>query len=225
VYHKQLADDRVNSAIKEGLESQRVARALNFRSERTGVLRWLFVKLLASKMKKDDKPFIPSLQQRKLSPSLESLDQKVSEYLELCGNCAQTSFLTLQEGFGLDDGGAILKGLTPFPGIALRGETCGAVTGSLMALGLVYGRGREKLSDFRSYQRSLPSARRFCRRFEEEMGSTMCADIIEAEFGKRYDLANPVQAKEWMNNGAVEKCGAVISKSVHIAADIIGVYS
>jgi hypothetical protein len=70
-----------------------------------------------------------------------NLDQKVQEYLSLCGNCAQTSFIALQEQFELEDGGAILKALTPFPGIALRGETCGTVVGSLMALGLVYGRG------------------------------------------------------------------------------------
>ncbi len=151
----------------------------------------------------------------------ENLDQKAGEYLRLCGNCAQTTFLTLQEGFELDDSDAILKALTPFPGIALRGETCGAVIGSLMALGLIYGRGREKLDDFSSYQRSLPSARRFCRRFEAEMGSTMCADIIEAEFGKHYDLANPIEAMEWMNDGAVEKCGTVIRKGVRMAAEII----
>ena len=126
----------------------------------------------------------------------ESLDQKVQEYLSLCGNCAQTSFLSLQEQFELEDNGAILKALTPFPGIALRGETCGAVIGSLMALGLIYGRDREKLGDFLSYQRSLPPARRFCRRFEEALGSTMCGDIVEAEFGKRYDLADTVQAME-----------------------------
>ena len=151
----------------------------------------------------------------------ENLDQKAQEHLGICGNCAQTTYLTLQEQFELDDGDAILKALTPFPGIALRGETCGAVIGSLMALGLVYGRGREKLNDFQSYQRSLPSARRFCRRFEEEMGSTMCGDIVEKEFSKRYDLANPIEAMEWMNAGAIEKCGTVICKGVHIAAEII----
>jgi C_GCAxxG_C_C family probable redox protein len=150
----------------------------------------------------------------------EELDRKVRENLALCGNCAQTTFLTLQEKFDLEDG-AILKALTPFPGIALRGETCGAVTGSLMALGLVHGRGRDKLNDWQAYIDSLPPTRRFCRRFEKEVGSTMCADIVEAEFGQRFDLADPVEAMQWMNCGALEKCGAVIGKGVHIAADII----
>ena len=73
-----------------------------------------------------------------------TISAKAIELLKECGNCAQTSFAILNEEHDLD-GDQILKALTPFPGIALRGETCGAVTGSLMALGLVYG--RENLKD------------------------------------------------------------------------------
>jgi hypothetical protein len=39
------------------------------------------------------------------------LDRKVQENLTLRGNCAQTTFLMLQEQFDLE-GGAILKALT-----------------------------------------------------------------------------------------------------------------
>jgi C_GCAxxG_C_C family probable redox protein len=148
------------------------------------------------------------------------LRKKVEEYLQISGNCAQTSFLSLQEVLELEDG-AILKALTPFPGVALRGETCGAVVGSLMALGLIFGRDRDNLDDYSAYQSSLRPSRRFCRAFEKELGSTMCGDIVEKEFGKRYNLADPAEAMEWMSLGAIEKCGAVISKAVSIAAEII----
>ena len=148
------------------------------------------------------------------------LREKVEKYLQTSGNCAQTSFLALQEVLELEDG-AILKALTPLPGVALRGETCGAVIGSLMALGLVFGRDKDNLADFSAYQSSLRPSRRFCRVFEKVFGSTMCGDIVEREFGKRYNLADPVESMEWMSLGAIEKCGAVISKSVAIAAEII----
>jgi len=151
---------------------------------------------------------------------LRQLDQKAKEYLIISGNCAQTTFLALQEQFGLDDG-AILKALTPFPGIALRGETCGAVVGSVMALGLVYGRERERLGDWAGYINSLRPARRFCRRFEKEIGSTMCGSILESQFGKRFNLADPAEAEEWQKAGAVEKCSVVVGKGVRIAAEII----
>jgi hypothetical protein len=91
----------------------------------------------------------------------------------------------------------------------------------MMVLGLVYGRDKENLNDWQAYLNSLRPARRFCRQFEKEFGSTMCGDIVEAEFGKRYNLADPIEAMEWMNCGALERCGEVISKGVHIAADLI----
>jgi C_GCAxxG_C_C family probable redox protein len=149
---------------------------------------------------------------------LQQLEQKVRRYLRISGNCAQTSFLALQEQFGLDDG-SILKALTVFPGIALRGETCGAIVGCLMALDLVYG--REKLDDWEGYRRSLRHGRKFCRRFEKEVGSTMCGDIVESIFSKRYNLADPTEAEEWQKAGAEEKCSAVITAAVRIAAKII----
>ena len=152
------------------------------------------------------------------SKVFDQLDEKAAKYLLISMNCAQTSFITLQEQFELGNG-VVLKALTSFPGIALRGETCGAVIGSLMALGLVFG--REKLDDRDGYIASLPSARMFCHRFEVEIGSTMCGDIVEIETGKRYDLADPEQISEWQAVGGPEKCLAVVRKAVQIAAEII----
>jgi hypothetical protein len=111
--------------------------------------------------------------------------------------------------------------LTPLPGIALRGETCGAVTGGLMALGLIPARDKEKLNNWQAYLDSLPPSRKFCRRFEDELGSTMGTDIVESQFGRLFDLANPKDAMLWMNYGALEKCGNVIEKGVRIVAEII----
>jgi C_GCAxxG_C_C family probable redox protein len=150
----------------------------------------------------------------------QRLESKVDETLSMCGNCAQTTFLSLQEEFDLE-GDEILKALTPFPGIALRGETCGAITGGLMILGLVYGRDKEDLNNWQAYIDSLPPSRRFCRRFEDELGSTMCVEIIEDKFGRKFDLADPVEAMEWFQCGALEKCGQVINKGVHLVAEII----
>jgi C_GCAxxG_C_C family probable redox protein len=124
----------------------------------------------------------------------------------------------LKEQFNLDDG-AILKALTPFPGVALRGETCGAVIGSMMALGLLYG--RETLDDEQGFLASLSTARKFCYRFEKELGSTMCGNILEAKFGKRYNLTDPSQVAEWQAAGALDKCTAVVRSAVRIAAQII----
>jgi C_GCAxxG_C_C family probable redox protein len=155
------------------------------------------------------------------SPSTVGEDpfsSRARDILKESGNCAQTSFAILQEEFDLD-GDQILRALTPFPGIALRGETCGAVIGCLMALGLEFG--RDDLSDWRGYIGSLPSARRFCMRFEEENGSTSCASILEEKLGRSYDLANRTEALEYASSGGPEACTEVVSSAVQIAAEAI----
>jgi len=148
----------------------------------------------------------------------ERLAKNVKDTLKRSKNCAQTSFAVLQEEFSLE-GGAILKALTPFPGIALRGEICGAVTGCLMALGSVYG--RDDLDDWKVYLASLPPSRRFCRRFEAENGGITCAAILETKLGRSYDLANRVEALKYAAAGGQKTCGAVIESAVHIAAEIM----
>ncbi len=77
-----------------------------------------------------------------------NIEERAKEILDISGNCAQSSFAALQEQFDLGSEN-ILKALTPFPGLALRGEACGAVVGSLMALGLVYG--RDELNNQKGY--------------------------------------------------------------------------
>jgi C_GCAxxG_C_C family probable redox protein len=146
------------------------------------------------------------------------LDQKAAEKLAVSGHCAQTSFAVLTEHFQLD-GGQILKALTPMPGIALRGETCGAVVGSLMALGLVYG--REELDDQQGFVAAIPPAREFCRRFEEQVGGTRCDDILTSGLGKPMDLSKRAGFEEYLSCGGTEVCLGVIQTGIRIAADII----
>ena len=149
---------------------------------------------------------------------LGELEQKASEYFEISGNCAQSSFLALQDQFGLD-GGPILKALTPFPGLAFRGEICGTVVGCTMALGLVFG--REKLDDWGGYVHSIPPVRAFFRHFKREVGSIVCGDVVESEFGERFDVIEPAETKRWLKACALEKCAVVLRKGVRIAAEII----
>ncbi len=149
---------------------------------------------------------------------LQELSQKARDLLSQCGNCAQTTFFVLQEEFGLD-GQDILKALTPFPGLALRGETCGAVTGSLMAIGLVFG--RDRLDDWKSYTKSLRPARHFYKRFVDLQGSTACDEILEVTFGRSFNLADRNESAEYMAAGGPQKCGDLVADAVRVAAEVI----
>jgi len=148
------------------------------------------------------------------------LDQKVDQFMQVSHHCAQSSFLALQEQFGLK-GEQVIKALTPLPGIAERGETCGAVTGPLMALGLIYGRDRHHLDNWETYQKSLIPAGAYCEHFEQEFGTTLCHEVQEVKFGRCFRLTDPGELQEFQNAGATDKCSEVVRKAVHMAAGII----
>ena len=69
---------------------------------------------------------------------LDRVQQRAEEYKYIAKNCAQGTALALMEEFGLGNI-EIIKALTPFPGIGGTGQTCGGITGSLIAFGLYFG--------------------------------------------------------------------------------------
>lgn len=146
-----------------------------------------------------------------------SFEEAARENLQRYGNCAQASFSVLRNHYGLE-GEEIIRALSPFPGVGLRGDTCGAVTGSLMALGLMFGRG-----DGEEYSKFLEVAamsRDFCTSFAESLGSTKCGDIHELHLGRRFDLADPEDREEF--GAAVGGlCAEVVATGVRIATEII----
>jgi C_GCAxxG_C_C family probable redox protein len=149
---------------------------------------------------------------------LDLADSTARARIAVCHHCAQSTFLALEEVFGLE-GGPIVKALTPLPGIAERGETCGAVTGSLMAMGLLFG--RDRLDDFPAWRRSLVPTRRFCEQFEAAFGSTMCRRVVDRQFGQPYDLYDPDDLAAFQAADATEKCGEVVGTAARLAAAVI----
>ena len=145
-----------------------------------------------------------------------NISQRAKDLLLESGNCAQTCFAILNEEYDLN-GDQVLKALTPFPGIALRGETCGAVIGSLMALGLIYG--RDDLRDWNGYIGSLPPARRFCKRFEKINGSTACSAILQEKLGRSFNLAYNIDALAYTTSGGPEVCAEIVAKAVELASE------
>jgi len=160
----------------------------------------------------------PLAQGRSAQEVLDSANTKADYYMRLCHHCAQSSFLALHQVFGLGEA-AFVKALTPLPGIAERGETCGAVTGCLLALGLVYG--RDRLDDWAGWRACLVPARKFCDAFVSELGSTQCGDIVERLFGRRYNLADPVELGQFQEANPTPKCSQVVRTAVRIAAGLI----
>ncbi len=149
---------------------------------------------------------------------LNRLEERAGDYEELYGSCAQGTLLALQEEFKLGNKD-VLKAATAMPGIALRGETCGAVIGAIMALGLAFG--REKAEDLQAVLRTTGAARKLCRRFEKELGGCNCREVQHKIFGRSFNLADPADQKEFIKADASKKCRLPAGTAARIAGEII----
>ena|GEM_PF-470297 len=151
---------------------------------------------------------------------LKELEEKVNKFMPMYRSCSSTSFAALNEQFKLKGDNAI-RALMPFAGgIAGKGETCGAVSGCMLALGFFF-----ESIDQKAKQQLPPSflhGAAFMDRFKKEFSSTRCKEVVKHQFGRYYDFHNPEDQKQFvavsMKTG---KCMEVIKKAVLIAGDII----
>ena len=158
---------------------------------------------------------------------LDRVEKKAGDYEEVSISCSQGTLAALQEEFHLPGGREIIKAATFMPGIASRKETCGALVGGLMALGLKFGKDK-----IRNPEADTPEGRaetlkfrqmawRFCEEFKKEFGSTMCGDIRPQIMGRDYNSMDPVDRQQFLNDGGPKKCRVPAEKAARIAGSII----
>jgi C_GCAxxG_C_C family probable redox protein len=143
---------------------------------------------------------------------LKELEEKAGKNLPKLRSCAMASFASLNEQFELNADEKTLRALMPFTGgLGLHGETCGAVSGSLLAIGFFF-----------DPMTSIGHGGKFFERFTEEFTSTRCKDILKHQYGRSYDFHNPEEQKLFMEASAkTNKCAEVVKKAVSIAGEII----
>lgn len=91
-------------------------------------------------------------------------------------NCAQSSFYPFAKSMGMSAEHA-LKLTTAFgAGMIYRGDTCGAITGVMMAIGLKYG--RENVNDTDAKELTYFLVKELHDRFTKEFGSIQCKQLL-----------------------------------------------
>lgn len=82
-------------------------------------------------------------------------------------------------------------------GIGRCGSACGALTGSVMAVGIKYASneaGMEKRAE------TYAKAKQLYKQFEKQHGTVLCRDLI------KYDLSNPDEAAKFRQEKCRRKC-------------------
>ena len=98
-------------------------------------------------------------------------------------NCSQAVFCAFADECGIDRTLGLRVAGAFGGGMARTGETCGAVTGALMVIGMKYGKVR--VEDDQAKLKTYEVARRFMERFTDRHGHLKCRDLLG------YDLSTP----------------------------------
>ncbi len=145
--------------------------------------------------------------------------------------CSQSVLLALQEGLMVGDGESFRAATVLSGGVARRGETCGALLGALMAVGLVEGRSR--MPDTPVYAAACAEAdalaTEFQRRVEREFNlekplkSTICWDLQKGIYGRSYDLRDTAQREAFYACGGHGDggCPKVCRIAAEVAAEML----
>ncbi len=147
----------------------------------------------------------------------DRVQQRAEEYNFMLKNCAQGTALALMEEFGLGNMD-IIKALTPFPGVGGTGQTCGGISGSLIAIGLYFG--SDDRLDVETMGATIMIAQKFMAAFEDEVGHRLCAEIHEhVLFGRNMNPgASEAHMAAFAKAKGFEKCGLATGTGARLAA-------
>ena len=147
------------------------------------------------------------------------------------GGCSQAVLGALQQALTIGGRDSFRAATVLAGGVARRGETCGALIGALMALGIE--RGRDAMTDAAGYSRavaeSLPVVEGFMAGVQSRFGlerpldNTLCRHIQERIFGRSFDLSDDVERQAFLESGGhdEDKCPLVCAVAAATAAEAI----
>ena len=128
-------------------------------------------------------------------------------------NCAQSVFMTFLEhkGLGFKEAVHVAAGLGG--GVGLQGKTCGAVTGGVLAIGVLNGQKISNLGDSKNDTYGLTI--RFLKKFKKEFSTQMCSDLIG------IDISDPKQLQAALDSGHFQKlCPKFVEGAIRILLEM-----
>jgi len=164
-----------------------------------------------------------------MAKSKKELSEKAyqlgKEYERTYRGCSQCVIAAIQDTLDIrnDD---IFKSATGLAGGGgLAGDSgCGAYIGSILMLGLLLGRERERFSDPEGIRfKTHELVRKLRERFSQEYGSVICRDIQNRILGRYFYLADPQEYEKFHNAGAHDlHCPEVVGKAAKWMIEILG---
>jgi C_GCAxxG_C_C family probable redox protein len=102
-------------------------------------------------------------------------DSAVDRFRDGC-SCSQAVFSTYAETMGMDRETALKVSAGFGGGMGRMAETCGAVTGAMMAIGLKHA--SADVADAEAREKTYELVRQFAEQFQARHGSLDCRDLL-----------------------------------------------
>ena len=128
-------------------------------------------------------------------------------------NCAQSVFVPVAVDKGISASAAFKLSTGFGAGMVYRGETCGAITGAMMAIGLVHGRFQAENTDSRDKTYKLIN--KLYDDFSAKHGAILCKELLNA------DITNPEEVKRIGMAGAFTTLCPKFVKDAAIITDML----
>jgi C_GCAxxG_C_C family probable redox protein len=125
-------------------------------------------------------------------------------------SCSQAVVCAFAKVFGIDENAALKLSCGLGGGMGHTGNTCGAVSGALMVIGMKYG--RTTLDDLASKEKTYEVAQQFMKEFRRRNHSINCTDLLT------YDLSDPGKLKAAREAGVFK---TICPRLVRDAGDIL----
>ncbi len=124
-------------------------------------------------------------------------------------SCAQAVFATFAREMGFDEHAALRTAGALGGGMARMGETCGAVSGALMVIGLRHGMTRAR--DTQQKDRAYAAGLEFVTEFQRRFAALRCKDLLGV------DLSRPGGLQQARDSGVFEdRCPLFVAGAVDI---------
>ena len=145
--------------------------------------------------------------------------------------CSQAVLGAVQETLGIGNTDSFRAATVLSGGVARRGETCGALLGALLALGLAIG--RDDMKDTAAYGRATDAAQPVIETFKERLQtafgltepleSTLCRDIQARIFGRSFVMYDKADLQAFLAAGGhdPDKCPQVCGIAAAVATEAI----
>lgn len=129
-------------------------------------------------------------------------------------NCAQAVFSTYCEQLGLDKTTALRIAGGFGGGMGHIGETCGAVTGAFMLVGLKHGKINKDDNDAR--EKTYALVKEFTRQFKDINGFVKCTELLGYDISTAEGLKAAREANLWDT-----VCAKLVRDSAQIAEGLL----